>query len=93
MLTSVNKLMFRSLAMLHNLKGHSGRKLFFAIFPEKQKKKLADLKTNFTKFELSTTFRYRDVTSSVARRWRMQNHWLVKYAKSHAFCAFEADFM
>ena len=36
------------------------------------------------------------VTSSVARGGGgglEPPHWLVKYAKSHVFCAFEADFL
>ena len=37
---------------------------------------------------------YIDLTRSVARGGGLEPpHWLVKYAKSHAFCAFEADFM
>ena len=32
-------------------------------------------------------------TSSVARGGLEPPHWLVKYAKSHVFCAFEADFL
>ena len=38
-----------------NLKGHSSRKFYCSIFSQKI---LTDMKTNFTKFELSTTFRY-----------------------------------
>ena len=33
------------------------------------------------------------VNSSVARGGLEPPHWLVKYAKSHVFCAFEADFL
>ena len=33
------------------------------------------------------------VNSSVARGRLEPPHWLVKYAKSHVFCAFEADFL
>ena len=40
------------------LKGHSGRKFFWLIF---SRKTLTNLKTNFTKFELSTTFRSQDI--------------------------------
>ena len=41
-----------------NLKGHSVWKFFCLVFSQnkKKQKKLTDLKTNFTKFELSTTF-------------------------------------
>ena len=34
-----------------------------------------------------------DVSSSVARGGSSPPHWLVKYAKKHVFCAFEADFL
>ena len=40
---------------------------------------------------------YFDVCSSVARGGggggSSPPHWLVKYAKKHVFCAFEADFL
>ena len=44
---------------LRCLNGHSGWKCFCSIFYQKN---LAGLKTNFTKFELSTTFRSQDTT-------------------------------
>ena len=46
-----------------SLIGHSGRKKI-ALFS--LKKKLTDLKTNFTKFELSTRFCCLDITASIS---------------------------
>ena len=48
-----------------NLKGHSVRKFFCLVFSQNKTKKLTDRKTNFTKFELSTTFRSWDVTDKI----------------------------
>ena len=41
------------------LKGHPSRKNFYSVFPQKI---LTDVKTNFTKFELSTTFCSQEMT-------------------------------
>ena len=48
----------------HNkLKGHSGRKFFCLAFSQKF---LTDQKTNFTNFELSTTFCFQDMTHNIS---------------------------
>ena len=47
------------------LKQHSGRKLFCSIYSQNC---LTDLKTKFTKFEFSTTFRFQDTIIYISLR-------------------------
>ena len=62
------------------------------IFIESQKSKTSQTNLRFCVLENDTLQAY----SSVARGGgggSSPPHWLVKYAKSHVFCAFEADFL